>query len=339
MVPRLLFLFLIPTSLLAETAFRHQVRASEIDPKAASYQEIGFVLEDEKGKPQDMQHASVDLAVPSRGQLAIWLMAPNQALFDRINSYGIHAIQVHYARQWFSLCCQQRPVSPDCRGNLRLEAATGEDHSQEAAIAPRDSIKGRALALVKHLARKHPAGQWEQFLNSAKTDLIWEKIILCGASHGSTTAARLAKHTKVSRVVALCGPRDQYQNWQALPSATPKNRFFGFSHTEDMGWQEFHYQRSWEMLGLHQFGPIVHVDQSKPPYQNTRRLVTDFEVNGNAGRAHSSVTPGKNALKLPSGKLAHDPVWEYLFTHPVEQVGQPVPTTNAAAKIKAQKEN
>lgn len=317
--------------------FRHKVRASEVDSKVKSYPSIGFVLKDKKGKIQDYQNASVDPAVPSRARLAIWLMAPNQALFDRINSYGIHAIQVHYARQWFSICCQERPVSADCRGNMRLEAATGEDHSDEASIEVRDSIKGRALAFVKHLTQKHPEGNWNQFLNESKSDLDWQKVILCGASHGSTTASRLAKHTKVARVVALCGPRDQYQDWQSLPSATPKNRFFGFSHVKDMGWEEFHYQRSWEFLGLHQFGPIVNVDENKPPYQNTRRLVTDFDVQGNAGRAHGAVTPGRNSLKTDSGKLAHDPVWEYLFTHPVNKVGRPSRSTNAAAKIKPQK--
>ena len=327
---------LIPFSLLAEP-FRHKVRASEVDPKTKSYPSIGFVLKDKKGKVLDHQNASVDLKVPSRGRLAIWLMAPNQALFDRINSYGIHAIQVHYARQWFSICCQQRPVSADCRGNMRLEAATGEDHSDEASIAVRDSIKGRALAFVNSLYKKHPEGKWEQFLNASKTDLLWEKVILCGASHGSTTASRLAKHTKVARVVALCGPRDQYQRWQAMPSVTPKNRFFGFSHVEDMGWKEFHYQRSWEMLGLHEYGPIVNVDQNKPPYENTRRLVTDFDVKGNAGHAHGAVIPGRSSLKTKSGKIAHDPVWEYLFTHPVNKVGRPSPSTNAAAKIKPQK--
>lgn len=317
--------------------FRLQVRASEIDPKAGNYPKIGFVLKDSKGKPQDMQNASVDLSVSPRGRLAIWLMAPNRGLADRINSYGIHFIQVHYARQWFSRCCQQRPVAPDCRGNMRLEAATGEDHSDEAAIAPRDSIKGRALALVRHLVKKHPKGNWQQFLNKDQSDLIWEKVILTGASHGSTTASRFAKHTKVARVVALCGPRDQYQDWQALPSATPKNRFFGFSHVKDMGWEGFHYQRSWELMGLHQFGPMVNVDKEKPPYQNTRRLITDFDVKGNSKRAHSAVTPGGSSLKSKSGKLVHDPVWRYLYTHPVDKVGKAVASTNAAAKVAPQK--
>jgi hypothetical protein len=337
MVFRILFFLIFTPALFAEgQLFKFKVRASEMDASVKSYPEIGFVLEDMRGKPQDLQHASVDTRIPQKGRLVIWLMDPKSELMDRINSYGIHAIQVHYARQWFDKCCQQRPVSEHCRGNIRLEAATGEDHSDEVAIAEADSIKGRALTFVKHLTKVNPDGRWEQFLNQAGDDLDWEKVILSGASHGATTASRLAKHTKVARVVAFCGPRDQYQSWQGLPSATPKNRYFGFSHEEDMGWAEFHYQRSWEMMGLHECGPIVNVDQSKPPYKNTRRLITDFDVKGNAGRAHGSVTPGGNSFKDKKGKYRHEPVWRHLFTHPVDQVGKPSPFTNAAKKIKAQ---
>jgi len=338
MLIRVFFFLLLSLFGFAEgDRYKIQARASKIDPRVKSYPEIGFVLKSTSGKTQDLQNASVDTRVTPRGRLAIWLMAPNQPLFDRLNSYGIHAIQVHYARQWFSKCCQQRPVSEDCRGDMRLEAATGEDHSEEAEIMVRDSIKGRALSFVKYLNEVNPEGKWGQFLTPNKDDIIWERVILTGASHGSTTASRLAKHTKVARVVALCGPRDQYQTWQALPSKTPENRFFGFSHTKDMGWEEFHYQRSWEMLGLHKFGPIINVDENRPPYSNTRRLITNFDVKSDSNRAHSSVTPGSRSFRGEDGKLRHDPVWKYLYTHPVGKIGKSVPSTKALKKIKPQK--
>ena len=94
---------------------------------------------------------------------------------------------------------------------------------------------------------------------------------------------------KVDRVVMFCGPRDQLETWQGLPSATPANRFFGFSHVLDTGWSGDHYCRSWELLGLHQFGPIVNVDKVKTPYGSTRRLITDADVKNDAKKAHSSV--------------------------------------------------
>ena len=78
---------------------------------------------------------------------------------------------------------------------MRLEAATGEDHSDAVNIRVRDSIKGRALNFVKYLEKNNPKGKWGQFLTPKKDDILWERVILTGASHGSTTASRLAKHT------------------------------------------------------------------------------------------------------------------------------------------------
>ena len=304
--------------------YKITVRASDIDSRVKSHPEIDFVLESKDGKPADVEHASVDTRVKPRGKLVIWLMGHNEQLFDRINSYGLHAIQVHYANRWFSICCRENPVGEHCRGNIRLEAATGMDFSDQVSIPKPDGMMERSYQLVKWLAEENPQAGWGHFLTADGKGLRWDDVIMSGSSHGSTTASRFAKHQKVSRVVAFCGPRDQYQAWQSLPSATPENRYFGFSHVLDGGWTADHYCRSWELMGLHKFGPIVNVDQQKAPYQNTRRLITDFDVNGDARRAHSSVVPGSRANKdKDSGKYLHEDVWRYLFTHPVDSVGQP----------------
>jgi len=314
--------------------YRLSARASEIDSRCKSYPDIGFLFDQQtrnaKDNPADIQQASVDTRVAPRGKLVIWLMGHNRELFDRLNSYGLHAIRVHYANKWFSICCQENPVDEHCRGNLRLEAATGEDFSDQVQIAKPDSMMERAYQFVRWLANDNPHGGWEYFLTGDGKGLRWEDVIMSGSSHGSTTASRFAKHQRVSRVVALCGPRDQYQSWQSLPSATPPNRFFGFSHVLDDGWKNDHYCRSWELMGLHEFGPIVNVDRVASPYGNTRRLITDVDVDGNPGRAHGSVTPGGSAARNPKhivsekGKYKHEAVWRYLFTHPVDEVGDPV---------------
>ena len=298
-----------------------EARASDIDSRVKAHPEIGFLIETDKGMPADVQQASVDTRVKPRGKLVIWLMGHNQRLFDRVNSYGLHAIRVHYANRWFSICCQAKPVSEHCRGNIRLEAATGEDFSDEVNIPKPDGMMERAYQFVKWLSKEHPRGQWKYFLTADGNGLRWEDVIVSGSSHGSTTASRFAKHQKVSRVVAFCGPRDQYQSWQSLPSATPDNRYFAFSHVLDGGWTADHYCRSWELMGLHQFGPIVNVDQTKSPFHNTRRLVTDFDVGGDARRAHSSVTPGSRSYQDSRGQYMHEDVWKYMFTHPVNKVG------------------
>ena len=312
--------------------YKLTARASAIDSRAKAHPEIDYLIETKDGKPADVQHASVDTRVAPRGKLVIWLMGHNEQLFDRVNSYGLHAIQPHYANRWFSICCRENPVGEHCRGNIRLEAATGQDFSEDVDIPKPDGMMERSFQFVKWLAKENPQAGWNHFLTRDGTGLRWDDVIISGSSHGSTTAARFAKFQKVSRVVAFCGPRDQLQSWQALPSATPENRYFGFSHVLDGGWVDDHYCRSWELIGMHEFGPIVNVDKAKAPFGNTRRLITDFDVNGDAGRAHSSVVPGSRARKDSQGKYMHEDVWRYLFTQPVDSVGEATPLDPSCKK-------
>jgi hypothetical protein len=289
-----------------------KARASEIDKRAKQYPEIDFVFEKD-GKPQDTQAASVDTRVAPKGRLVIWLMGHEQRLFDRVNSYGLHAIQVHYARNWFGKLCQPEPKSPQARGNIRLEAAVGEDFSDELSIEKPDSMVERARQFLIWLTMENPQGNWQQFLNSDQSEILWEKVTIAGSSHGSTTAARFAKHQRVGRVVMLCGPRDQDQDWQSLPSATPADRYYGFSHVLDTGWSGDHYPRSWKMLGLEKFCPIVDVDNATAPYSNSRQLTSAANVRGDVKAAHSSVTPNNVSPKDAEGKYLFEPVWKYLF--------------------------
>lgn len=309
----------------APQRFDLSARASQIDPQAKAHPEIGFLLE-KGGKPQDIEHACVDTRAPSQGKLVIWLMGYNAELFGKLSSYGLNAIQVHYANGWFGKLYAGPPPQDDLfLSNIRLEAATGKDVSKAVDIPGPDSIMGRSYQFVKWLDHENPLGGWHQFLTPDGGGLRWDKVILSGVSHGSTTAARMAKAVKVDRVVLFSGPRDQYEIWQKLPSATSGNRIFAFSHVLDDGWIGDHYRRSWQMMDLQQYGPIVNVDQAVPPYGNTRRLTTAADVKGDHQRAHSSVVPGGAAVKDASGKYVHEAVWRYLFTHPVDEVGKPVP--------------
>jgi len=298
-----------------------QARASELDPRAKPHPEIDFVFEKD-GKPADVEHASVDTRVKPRGRLVVWLMDYNDALFTLLNDYGLHAVQPHYANKWFAIL---KPRDRMDRGNVRLEAATGRDVSDQLDVPPPDGMMERVRGMLHGLARMHPQGDWKQFLSSDGSEVRWNKVIVAGASHGATTAARFAKEVKVDRVVMLCGPRDQDQDWQSLESATPAERYFGFSHVLDGGWSGDHYCRSWELLGMNEFGPIVNVDDASPPYGNSRRLVSALDVGGNEKRAHSAVQPGKGSPAGPDGKPAYEPAWRYLFTHPVDEVGEPAP--------------
>jgi hypothetical protein len=131
-------------------------------------------------------------------------------------------------------------------------------------------------------------------------------------------------HQSVDRVVMFCGPRDNTEIWQGGRSATPPHRFFGFTHVLDKGWQEDHYCRSWQLLKLNQCGDVVNVENSSPPYENTRRLITDCDLKGNVRQAHSGVVPKQSAFRNDEGAFRHEAVWKYLFLHPVEKIGKEV---------------
>ena len=316
----------------APQRYHLHARASQIDSRVAAHPEINFLLEKD-GKPADMEDAAVDTRIPAQGKLVIWMMGYSAPLFERMNSYGLHVIRVHYANGWFAKFGKEPPpADPYFLGKIRLEAATGEDFSEEVSIPKPDGMMERAFQFVKWLAKENPQGGWAYFLSDDQRGLRWDRVIMSGASHGATTSARFAKYQRVDRVVMFCGPRDQYESWQALPSATPTNRFFGFSHVLDGGWSGHHYDRSWELMGLNQYGPVVDVDQVKPPYCNSRRLITAADVKNDAKRAHSAVTPGGAAVKDATGAYIHEAVWRYLFTHPVEQVGTAVPCDPAVPK-------
>ena len=317
MIKALFFSFILTLPCLAQqSSTRHvlSVRASKINPVAKEHPGIHYTFTDKQGKVADLQHAAVDMRVEARGQLVIWLMSHNKQLFESITSYGLHAIQPHYANRWFSTVPKAVHDAGDCLGDIRLEAATGVDHSPLVDIPGPDGLIARSLQLVKWLAAENPEGNWAQFLADDGSDLLWDKVILSGSSHGSTTAARFAKHRKVARVVMFCGPRDQLESWQSLPSATPANCYFGFSHVLDSGWKGDHYCRSWQMLGLARFGSLMNVDLVRSPFGNSRRLITNCDVGNDSRRAHGIVVRGD----------AWDDVWRYLYTHPVEQTGKPV---------------
>lgn len=313
----------VPTASAAQALVAAK-RASEIDPRAKEHPEIGFVFADAKGKVLDLQHAIVDPSVPSQGRLVIWLMDHNAGLFERIASYGLHGIQVSYANRWFSTLTREQHAAGNVIGDIRLEAATGADHSPVVTIPKPDGMMERAFQFVTWLAKEQPQGKWRQFISADETTLQWDKVIISGISHGATTAARFALHQRVDRVVMFSGPRDNTESWQGQPSATPSNRFFGFTHVLDGGWVGDHYCRSWILLNLHRHGPLVDVESVPAPFGDSRRLITTGDVKKDGKRAHNAVVPGGAAIKDADGRFIHESVWRYLFTHPLDQVGAAV---------------
>lgn len=269
------------------------------------------------GKATDLQAALAPTSHPAsphaeRGQLVLWLMNEPKELFHYLANQGFHCMQIHYAREWFKALSTQAQGDPEFLGNIRLEAATGHDFSPAVAIPVADSIMERARQFLIWLARQQPDEHWQQFLDPQQ-QVRWDRVVLSGISHGATTAARFAKHQAVARVVLFAGPRDQEETWQRLPSATPIERIFAFSHVLDGGWTQHHYDRSWQLMGLTQFGAPVVVEDSSPPYAGSHCLLSHADVQNQAERAHAAIIPGSKAIKKPDGSDLHVPVWDYLF--------------------------
>ncbi len=90
------------------------------------------------GKAQDTEVGTVDTRVAPVGKLVIWMMGNSPELFERVNSYGMHVIQVHYARGWFDRFGKEPPPADSkFLGKIRLEAATGEDFSDQSESIPK----------------------------------------------------------------------------------------------------------------------------------------------------------------------------------------------------------
>ena len=97
-----------------------------------------------------MQHAMVDKHVSSRDHLVIWLMSYNAELSEYLAVLGLHFIQPHYANRWFSTVSKETHDTGDCLGNIRLEAATGQDHSP-LVVVPQGCRSGCPFADLREM--------------------------------------------------------------------------------------------------------------------------------------------------------------------------------------------
>jgi len=129
----------------------------------------------------------------------------------------------------------------------------------------------------------------------------------------------------------LCGPRDQYENWQASPRPLPPTVSLPSAMCSMAA-------GPWPLLPLlgiaeaQSYGPIVNVDKTPAPYGNTRRLITDADVGGDAKRAHSSVEPGKSRRRMRRANFSMKTSGDISSPTRSNEIGQPVPPDPACLK-------
>jgi hypothetical protein len=151
---------------------------------------------------------------------------------------------------------------------------------------------------LRHLQEIDPQGDWEFFVDGEQPR--WSAIVITGHSHGASTSAVIGMHRRVSRVVALAGPNDPGQAWLSGTPLTPRDAYFGFTHSGDG--QHTAHLAAFAALGLP--GTPTRVDGAAPPYAESHRLYSSAGV----GDAHASVTSGNIAAFIE--------VWRYLYGAP-----------------------
>ena len=233
-------------------------------------------------------------------QLAAWL--------------GFNAINLSYPNSWTvgGLC--RDTGDHDCHEKVRLEIIDGVPRTDLVNMGgSAQSILNRFGRLLMHLADERPDEGWARYLDGSVPR--WQSVVVAGHSQGGGHAALLGKLWPVHRVILLGAPADHDRAtdslapWIGKPGATPAERYFGFAHRLDQGFERI--CGSWEGLGLAEFGPLANVEEQVPPYGDSRQLVTDASSVGR--RYHASVAVDAATPVDENGRPRFMPVWKYLL--------------------------
>lgn len=166
---------------------------------------------------------------------------------------GYVAINLSYPnRGTIGAACQATQAAERCfeqaRGEIVFGAGVPDPNgdvysSDRVSVDAANSISGRLVALIDHLAVEDPS--WNRFLvedasspytaaHRGPVRLKHQKLILAGHSQGGGHAAFLAMQVPVERVVMLGSPDDTTQSgtapWIGDASATSLDRFWGLRH-------------------------------------------------------------------------------------------------------------
>ncbi len=232
---------------------------------------------------------------------------------------GYHAVSLSYPSSVPAAICQ-READIDCFEKFRMEIITGEDRSGLISVNRANSIENRLLKLVLHLKKNAPDDGWGNFV-SGNDELKWENLVLTGQSQGGGHAPLMAKYNKVARVIMYSSPKD-YDVQRGRPAAwyrngkTPIDRFFSFNHMQDK--QGCDYAQQLEILrtlGSYKFGEPADVDKVRPPYGNSRILVTNYPGSSiTSAEAHTMIMGDTRTPVGTDGIPLFKPVWTYMFT-------------------------
>ena len=269
---------------------------------------------------RDEHYVAVDPTLPLKNKLLVFFCGSygipirQRMIIHLAAQMGYHAINLSYPNSWTvgGLCAESDHL--DCHEQVRLEIIDGVTRSGLVQIGRANSITNRLTKLLHFLQMEHGADGWSHYLCDG--DINWGSIVVAGHSQGGGQAALLAKLHCVDRVLMLASPVDYVRRrrthaaWLAKPGATPQDRFFGFAHTYDKGFDRI--QEVWELLGMAAGGAVVNVDTEQPTYRNSQRLVTGL-VDVPRDKYHGSAVQDGLTPTRPGGSPVFQPVWRYLL--------------------------
>lgn len=241
---------------------------------------------------------------------------------------GFHALALTYDNDTsLDDFCGNDP-NADCYFEVRTEFLTGTNSTTKTNITRVNSIEFRLAAFLNYLHTNNPAEGWGQYLIRTNqfwaNALAWTNFILAGHSQGSGYAAFIAKQREVQRVVTFVGGDywlfgEQAAAWNFLPSATPVERWFGFTHSKDafpVGVQ----MPKWEAQELTRFGPVVDVTMEQPPYHYSHTFASTLEpcpnVFGNI-EYHGATVNDPPQVRDSNGVPFYAGVWTHMLTGPL----------------------
>jgi hypothetical protein len=270
----------------AGSLLHFEVKPSEADPGITRFNDPNEVVFD----PESTPDAQLVVFMPGTGG------KPSRALqlFDVIAAQGYRVIGLEYNDSPAVVQVCPRDPRPDCSAKFRQKRIFGDDVSNVVDNTPTESIVNRLAKLLLYLDQHDTSGQWSRYLSGSEPN--WNRIVLSGLSQGAGMAAFLAKSKAVARVVLFSSPWDFQEPskalapWLALPSATPRDRWFAVYHRREN--TAALIRRAYEMLQI--------------PAENIR--VFDLDV------VPEDLAQKKNPFHASTVRVsAYAPEWALLF--------------------------
>ncbi|MBX7211810.1 MAG: hypothetical protein K1X78_26125 [Verrucomicrobiaceae bacterium] len=224
---------------------------------------------------------------------------------------GYHVISLSYPNTISASICRNEN-DPGAFEAFRMAIIQGGE-TAHIKVSRTDSIENRLIKLLRLLSERRAREEWAQFLTK-DGGIQWDRIAVAGQSQGGGHAALLAIHHKVARALCFGAPKDYSQAlqapaaWYLKEPATAKERFFTFNHDQDrQGCTPAQQIENLKALKLDALGSPVHVEDSKPPFNKSRILMTNYPgTKVDSLTAHGTMISARN-------KDLFGEVWRYML--------------------------